>query len=100
MRNEWISARQNDAVRTQMHYARKGLITGEIEYVARRENLTPEFVRSEVARGRMIIPANINHRTLEPLAIGIVRRARSTPTSATRRPRRTLTRTSKSSVTP
>jgi phosphomethylpyrimidine synthase len=71
MRTEWISARQNDAVRTQMHYARKGLITGETEYVARRENLTSEFVRSEVARGRMIIPANINHRTLEPMAIGI-----------------------------
>jgi len=54
-----------------MHYARKGIITGEMEYVARRENLDPELVRSEVARGRMIIPANINHRNLEPMAIGI-----------------------------
>jgi phosphomethylpyrimidine synthase len=71
MRTEWVSARQNDAVRTQMHYARKGLITGEMEYVARREKLAPELVRSEVARGRMIIPANINHRNLEPMAIGV-----------------------------
>jgi phosphomethylpyrimidine synthase len=71
MRTEWVSARQNDAVRTQMHYARQGLITGEMEYVARRENLAPELVRSETARGRMIIPANINHTNLEPMAIGV-----------------------------
>ncbi|HET8547230.1 MAG TPA: phosphomethylpyrimidine synthase ThiC [Bryobacteraceae bacterium] len=71
MRTEWVAARQNDAVRTQMHYARKGLITGEMQYVARRENLTPELVRSEVAQGRMIIPANVNHRKLEPMAIGV-----------------------------
>ena len=42
-----------------------------MEYVARRENLTPELVRSEIARGRMIIPANINHASLEPMCIGI-----------------------------
>src|SRR5207244_13366691 len=42
-----------------------------MEYVARREKLEPELVRSEVARGRCIIPANINHRNLEPMAIGI-----------------------------
>jgi phosphomethylpyrimidine synthase len=54
-----------------MHYARKGVITGEMEHVARRENLTPELVRSEVARGRLIIPANINHHSLEPMCIGI-----------------------------
>jgi phosphomethylpyrimidine synthase len=54
-----------------MHYARKGLITGEMDYVARREKISPELVRSEVARGRMIIPANINHRNLEPMAIGV-----------------------------
>ncbi|MBX5495418.1 MAG: phosphomethylpyrimidine synthase ThiC [Bryobacteraceae bacterium] len=71
MRDQWVSQRVNDKVRTQMHYARKGIITGEMEYVARRENLDPELVRSEVARGRMIIPANINHRNLEPMAIGI-----------------------------
>jgi len=81
---------------TQMHYARQGIITPEMEYVAIRENLrleqyrdylaeqhpgqsfganlpeaiTPEFVRDEVARGRAIIPANINHPELEPMIIG------------------------------
>jgi phosphomethylpyrimidine synthase len=79
---------------TQMHYARKGIITPEMEYVAVRENLgreaarealtrdgqdfgaaipdfvTPEFVRDEVARGRAIIPNNINHPETEPMAIG------------------------------
>ena len=71
MREQWVASRQNDSVRTQMHYARKGQITGEMEYVARRENLSPELIRSEVARGRMIIPANIHHRSLEPMAIGV-----------------------------
>lgn len=71
IRHEWVAARQNDPVRTQMHYARKGLITGEMEYVARRENITAELVREEVARGRMIIPANLNHAALEPMAIGV-----------------------------
>lgn len=55
---------------TQMHYARKGIITSEMEYVAIRENVTPEFVRDEVARGRAIIPANINHPESEPMIIG------------------------------
>ncbi len=81
---------------TQMHYAKRGEITPEMEYIAIRENqrretiaaeiadqhagesygaaipraITPEFVRSEVARGRAIIPANINHPELEPMAIG------------------------------
>jgi phosphomethylpyrimidine synthase len=79
---------------SQMHYARKGIVTPEMEYVAERENLgrlirqdclirdgqdfgaeipdyvTPEFVRDEVARGRAIIPSNINHPESEPMAIG------------------------------
>ncbi len=55
---------------TQMHYARRGLITPEMEFVALREALSPEFVRDEVARGRAIIPANINHPESEPMAIG------------------------------
>lgn len=78
---------------SQMHYARQGIITPEMEYVATRENLgrqrlaeyvrdgesfgaaipdfvTPEFVRDEVARGRAIIPNNINHPESEPMAIG------------------------------
>ena len=71
MRTEWVKQRENDRIRTQMHYARKGMVTGEMEYVARRENLSPELIRSEVARGRMIIPANIHHASLEPMCIGI-----------------------------
>ena len=66
---------------TQMHYARKGIVTPEMEYVAIRENLdnrergigsyiTPEFVRDEVAAGRAIIAANINHPEAEPMVIG------------------------------
>lgn len=55
---------------TQMHYAKKGIITPEMEYIAIRENVEPEFVRSEVARGRAIIPSNINHPESEPMIIG------------------------------
>jgi phosphomethylpyrimidine synthase len=55
---------------TQMHYARRGEITPEMGFVALREGMEPEFVRSEVARGRAIIPANINHPELEPMIIG------------------------------
>jgi phosphomethylpyrimidine synthase len=55
---------------TQMYYARKEIITPEMEFVALREGLSPEFVRSEIARGRAIIPANINHPEIEPAAIG------------------------------
>jgi phosphomethylpyrimidine synthase len=54
-----------------MHYARQGVVTEEMEFVAKRENLSAETVRDEVARGRMIIPANIRHVELEPMAIGI-----------------------------
>src|SRR3984957_5880730 len=71
MRTEWVARRQGARIRTQMHYARQGRITEEMEYVARREKLTPELVRDEVARGRMIIPANINHKNLEPMCIGV-----------------------------
>ena len=55
---------------TQMHYARKGVVTPEMAFIAVREGVDPEFVRSEVARGRAIIPANINHPELEPMIIG------------------------------
>jgi len=71
MRKDWVESRQNDAIRTQIHYARQGRITEEMEYVGRRERLDPAFVRDEVARGRMIIPANINHTNLEPMCIGV-----------------------------
>lgn len=55
---------------SQMRYARKGIITPEMEYIAIRENMSPEFVRDEVARGRAIIPNNINHPESEPMIIG------------------------------
>jgi len=55
---------------TQMHYARQGLVTPEMEFVALREGMAPEVVRDEVARGRAIIPANINHPESEPMIIG------------------------------
>ncbi|ABS23953.1 phosphomethylpyrimidine synthase ThiC [Bacillus cytotoxicus] len=55
---------------TQMHYARKGIITSEMEYVAIREGVEPEFVRKEIAEGRAILPANINHPEAEPMIIG------------------------------
>src|SRR3984957_8856877 len=71
MRNEWVARRSGDRIRTQMYYARQGRITEEMEYVAKRERLTPEFVRDEVGRGRMIIPANIHHTNLEPMCIGV-----------------------------
>ncbi len=75
MRQDRMASR-NGGVRTQMHDARAGRITGEMEYVAARERLSPEFVRSEVARGRMIIPANVRHHSLEPMAIGIESRCK------------------------
>lgn len=52
---------------TQMHYARNGIITSEMEYVAIREGVEPEFVRKEIAEGRAILPANINHPEAEPM---------------------------------
>jgi phosphomethylpyrimidine synthase len=71
MREAWAARRRNDRIRTQMHYARLGQITEEMDYVAHRERLAPEAIRDEVARGRMIIPANIHHTNLEPMCIGI-----------------------------
>jgi phosphomethylpyrimidine synthase len=55
---------------TQLHYARRGEITPEMEFVAVREGVEPELVRSEVARGRAILPANVNHPESEPMVIG------------------------------
>ncbi|MEB2358521.1 phosphomethylpyrimidine synthase ThiC [Bacillus pumilus] len=55
---------------TQMHYAKKGIVTPEMEFIALREELSPEFVREEVASGRAVIPANINHPESEPMIIG------------------------------
>jgi len=73
-RAEWLALRKSanqDGNFSQIHYARKGVITEEMGYVAYREKLSPELVRDEVARGRMIIPANVNHPELEPMCIGV-----------------------------
>ena len=75
-RADWVEPRKSDKIRTQMHYARQGKITEEMAFVAQRETLPPALVRDEVARGRMIIPANINHLSLEPMAIGIASRCK------------------------
>jgi len=76
MRSDWVEKRKNDKIRTQLHYARQGVITEEMHFVAGRERLAAELVRSEVARGRLIIPANIHHPNLEPMAIGVASRCK------------------------
>ena len=75
IRKPWAEKRTG-AVVTQMHYARQGIVTEEMEFVAKRENLPAEPLRSEVARRRLIIPANIRHVELEPMAIGIASRCK------------------------
>src|SRR5260370_21029735 len=77
LRDGWIEKREAEAAKangnrnmSQMNFARQGVITEEMQYVAKREKLEPELIRSEVARGRCIIPANIHHRTRQPIAIG------------------------------
>ncbi|WP_369901808.1 phosphomethylpyrimidine synthase ThiC [Bacillus manliponensis] len=64
-----LRAKQGENV-TQMHYARKGIVTSEMEYVAIREGVDAEFVRREIAEGRAILPVNINHPEAEPMIIG------------------------------
>jgi phosphomethylpyrimidine synthase len=83
LRDSWIERREADQAKangsrnmSQMHLARKGVITEEMAYVAKREKIEPELVRSEVVRGRAIIPANIHHRNLEPMGIGIAFRCK------------------------
>ena len=77
VRDAWLEKRLAAAGKngtrnvSQMHLARQGVISEEMEFVARREKLEPELVRSEIARGRAIIPANVNHRSLEPMGIGV-----------------------------
>src|SRR5262249_41560373 len=69
----WIDARlaaEPDGNQTQLHYARRGIVTPEMRFVAIRENVTPEFVRDEIACGRAILPANIRHPESEPMIIG------------------------------
>ena len=76
-RTDWITKRREEAARSgdtnmsQMHFARKGLLTEEMLFVAEREQVAPELIRDEVAAGHMIIPANVNHPELEPMCIGV-----------------------------
>jgi phosphomethylpyrimidine synthase len=82
LRAAWIAERDGAAIgrldrdgvalesNTQLHYAKQGLITPEMEFVAIREGLAPEFVRDEIAAGRAILPANVNHPETEPMIIG------------------------------
>ncbi len=74
LRQPWIDARLRDPASTgnhsQMHYARRGVVTAEMAYVAEREGVQAEFVRSEIARGRAVLPANIRHPEIEPMIIG------------------------------
>jgi phosphomethylpyrimidine synthase len=73
-RSDWIDERDDSSDDpeniTQMHYARRGKITREMEFVAEREGCEPEFVRDEIARGRAILPNNVNHPESEPMIIG------------------------------
>jgi phosphomethylpyrimidine synthase len=72
LRAEWVARRERrgDRNHSQMHYARRGLVTEEMAFAAAREGVDPEFVRSEIARGRAILPANKRHLELEPMLIG------------------------------
>ena len=70
LRAPWVEKRRGSACVTQLHFARRGEITPEMEFIAIREGLPADFVRDEVARGRAIIPSNINHLELEPMIIG------------------------------
>ena len=58
------------SVVTQMHFAKEGIITREMRFVAEKEGLLPENIREEIAKGRLIIPANVNHTSLQPMGIG------------------------------
>jgi len=68
---DWLDNHTNDKVRTQMYYAKNGVITDDMRIVAQTEKVEVELIRSEIARGRLIIPANVNHRNMKPMSIGI-----------------------------
>ncbi len=75
MRTEWVSKRSGPCV-TQMHYARQGVITEEMKFVAIREKVRPSSFAARSRAARLIIPANIKHTNLEPMGIGSRSRAR------------------------
>ncbi|ARQ69793.1 phosphomethylpyrimidine synthase ThiC [Streptomyces marincola] len=72
LRHRWIAERRADGTGdvTQLAYARRGVVTPEMEFVALRENVAPEFVRDEIAAGRAVLPVNVNHPESEPMIIG------------------------------
>ena len=70
-RTEAIARRKDSANQSQMHFARKGIITEEMAHVAEAEQVDAELVRDELAAGRLVIPANIHHVSLDPMGIGI-----------------------------
>ena len=70
IRESWISSRSKDKTPTQMYYAKNNITTPEMVYVSQRENIDVDFVKSELARGRAIIPSNKKHPELEPMIIG------------------------------
>jgi phosphomethylpyrimidine synthase len=70
LRRAWVAKRAHDATPTQLAYARAGVVTEEMAYVAEKERVDPEVVRQEIARGRAILPANIRHLELEPMIVG------------------------------
>ncbi len=70
LRAPWIARRAGEPNQSQMHFARRGLVTEEMRFVALRENVDPEFVRQEIAEGRAILPANVRHPEAEPMIIG------------------------------
>ncbi|GAD18864.1 phosphomethylpyrimidine synthase ThiC [Helicobacter fennelliae] len=76
MRTQWIQKRENDTIKTQLYYAKKSIITEEMQYIANIENISAQVVCDEVAKGRLIIPANINHKNLQPMGIGVALRTK------------------------
>ncbi len=76
MRAEWIARRKSEVGVTQLALARRGTVTEEMRHVASAEHLSPEQVCDEVARGRLIIPANVNHPELVPMGIGVATRCK------------------------
>ena len=107
LRDSWIEKREAAQAganggrnMSQMHLARIGMVSEEMQYVAARERLEPEWVRSEVARGRAIIPANIHHRNLEPMGIGVAFHCKINANMAILQRLRRSTRSSRSFITP
>lgn len=69
LRSPWMVMRKEKCI-TQLYYAKRGIVTQEMEFAAIRDGQSPEFVRDEIARGRAILPANVHHVELEPMVIG------------------------------